>query len=258
MEVYNEARLLYALGELPDAQDRLASAMSLAAAMDAAQRTPTYMAALAGDLADELGQRTVADTTLRRARADARAQGDPAGEARALSSLIRVLIEARQFDAAEGLLRTLSALLPTRDRPVLTLLNAYAAAGRGNSAGAEGLFVAYLTSSGASGGGGLVFRYPHIVTLAAAASLQAGDLVGADTLAQEAVRVAREEGDDDTRSAVIGDAFGIAARVRLAQLDSGAARALLQRALIALGKGYGPDHLGTARYRALLDSLAPR
>jgi tetratricopeptide (TPR) repeat protein len=195
---------------------------------------------------------------LQRARAEARAQGDPAGEARALASLVRVLFELGRFDAAEGQLKALSALLPAREQPGLTLLAAHGAAARGKWAEAERIFVQYMRSSGSPRVGAAAFRYPGTVTQAATAGLGAGDAAAADTLAQQALRLAREEGDDEARSAVIGDALAIQARARLAQGDSSAARGLLERALVPLGNGYGSGHVRTTAARALLDSLSRR
>jgi hypothetical protein len=53
----------------------------------------------------------------------------------------------------------------------------------------------------------------------------------------------------------VGNSFALLARVRLAQGDSAAARALLQQAVVALVTGFGPAHFRTRAARALADSL---
>lgn len=257
VELYNEARSLAALGELPLAQARLAAARQLAAAMDSAGRVPTYMATLAGDLADELDGPSSAAVSLERARGDAREQGDRSGEARALASLIRVRLEQRQFDAADRETAALSALLPAGDRSMLLLLAACRAQAEHRWAEAQRQFAAYIAGAGTAPRGPIAYGYPRVVTLAATAALNAGDTVAADTLARLAVRLARAEGDADARSAVIGDALALQGQVRLAT-DPSAARPLMERALVALAAGYGPEHVRTREQRARLDTLQSR
>ena len=248
VEVYNEARSLAALGELSLADSTLGDAMRLAAAMDPAGRLPSYMTALAGDLADELGRPAVALEALERARADAHGQRDPAGEARALASLIRVLLEQRQLGRAARDSAALAPLLSAGDHSVMTFLAACRAEAEQRWPEAQRLFAEYLLSGSARPRGAIAYRYPHVVTLAATAALNAGDSVAADTLSRRAIRLARAEGDDDARSATIGDALTLQGRLRL-PADPRSARQQFQRALVARTSAYGPGHARTRSSR---------
>jgi hypothetical protein len=87
--------------------------------------------------------------------------------------------------------------------------------------------------------------------------LLAGDARGADSLA----RLARAAGAMDSlalaRSAYVGRAELVRARAFVALGDRGEARRAADRALVALGNGYGPEHPFTRAGKALRDSLPP-
>ncbi len=104
-------------------------------------------------------------------------------------------------------------------------------------------------------------RWPHFPALLVEASLVAlgaGEVDSAESLAQNALKQAIEEGQDSTRSGVIGGALLALARVRMQRGDSAAARELLAKAEAPLSAGYGPEHSATREARRFRQQLAGR
>ncbi|MEO8227235.1 MAG: serine/threonine-protein kinase, partial [Gemmatimonadota bacterium] len=217
VERYNAARALTALGEFLAARAELSIASQLAATTDLSGHLPSYMGELAGEIAEALDSPHDAMALLRRARSDAHDQHDRSGEARALGSLVRVLLTARRFDEAASERRRLEALLTPRERATLLLLDAHRAGAHSDWETARGLFADYMAIAGARSATTLRYRYPHVVMLAAVTSLRAGDPAAADSLAGEALVLAHAEGDDAALSDVTGDALAVQARARGAQ-----------------------------------------
>lgn len=258
VERYNAARALTALGEFLAARAELSIASRLAASTDPSGHLPSYMGALAGEIAEALDDPDGALALLRTARSDAHRQHDRAGEVRALVSLVRVLLTERSFNEAASERRRLEALLIPGERATLLLLDAHRAAARSDWETAGRLLTDYRAIAGARSATTLRYRYPHIVTLAAVTSLSAGDPVAADSLAEEALALAHAEGDNAALSGVIGDALAVQARARGAQGDTATATALAQRAATPLVHGYGSGHARVRAVRAFRDSLMSR
>jgi hypothetical protein len=93
----------------------------------------------------------------------------------------------------------------------------------------------------------------RIVFRAAAAALASGDAVAADSLARHALRLERQLGHDEARSADMGLAFVVLGRARLAQGDSAGGRNALERAIGPLEFGLGPEHPQSRDARRLLE-----
>jgi serine/threonine-protein kinase len=99
---------------------------------------------------------------------------------------------------------------------------------------------------------------PLALTTAGEWRLEQGDLPAADSLARLAVQLATYDSLTATRSAHVGRAELLLARVRRGQGDLPAARDAAQRAVVALTNGLGADMVGTLEAVALRDSLGQR
>jgi hypothetical protein len=137
----------------------------------------------------------------------------------------------------------------------LGLLRAQLAQAKGDWAGAYRALVQHFEARGFPE---RRIRWPNFARYVAQASVAAqggGDPAAAESLARHSLRLAREDGQDAERSAVIGQALLALSRARLARGDLLTARQSLERALGPLLNGYGPEHERTRAARALLDSL---
>jgi len=100
--------------------------------------------------------------------------------------------------------------------------------------------------------------HPNITFAYATAAdwrLASGDARGADSLARRASETAAIDSVAAARSAHVGRAELVRARARAALGDRAGATASAQRALTALGHGFGPHSARSREARTLLDSL---
>jgi hypothetical protein len=258
VERYNEAIHLSALGETLEAQARLAGTMDLAAGMDPDRRVPRYMMTLAADLATGRGRPDSAVTTYRRVLAEARQQEDIRAQVWALTGLSGALADQGRLGEARQRRDELSTLLPQNGRWRLSMLDARLAYAEGDWPTAHRLFLDHLKARGFPKRPAGTYHFPALVVLAARSGFRSGDPVAAESLAHHGLRLARGEGQDETRSGAMGDALVVLARARLARSDSTAAREALEHAQRPLANGYGPDHPLTREALALLDTLSRR
>jgi serine/threonine-protein kinase len=259
VERYNVAALLSRLGEARAADTALAGAIELARGLNPEQRLPTYMTLLAAELAAALAGPDSAEATFREAIAEARRGGGPSYEVRALSGLIGVLLERGRLGEAERALAEMRAAAPEGFRWYVADAEARLAYARGDAAGGRRTYLAMLASRGFPGRGLATPYFARRALDAALMALESGDAVAADSLAAHAIRLARDEGQDDAASGVLGHARATRARAMLARgADSAAARAELRRGLAALARGYGPDHPRAREARALLGARNER
>lgn len=256
VERYNEAGFLAELGEYAAADSALQEALRLLGDVNGVNDVPTYVATLAGRLAGALGNSDSAIRSLERAAANARAQGDVPGRARASAHLGRQLIAAGRLQEARKELATLEPLLAADERFELLLPEAELAAAEHQSADAVRLFAEYLAANNFPSRRPGIRQYPAAVAAAARASLAAGRPGQAESLGRGALSVARDEGHDVARSGVVGDVLLVLARARLELGDSIGARRHLQDAVRPMNAAYGTGHPRAVVVRALLDTLA--
>jgi hypothetical protein len=96
-----------------------------------------------------------------------------------------------------------------------------------------------------------------VVLLTAETALALRGLDEALKLAREAREIAALDSLADTRSAYVGEARLVEARVQLAKGDTAGARAALALALPGLRAGAGDEHPRTRQAERLLASLRP-
>ena len=100
-------------------------------------------------------------------------------------------------------------------------------------------------------------RLRPVVTLAAETALSLGGIDEALKFAREARETAAVDSLADTRSAYVGEARLIEGRALLAQGDTAAARAALEKALPGLRTGAGEEHPRTRQAERLLAAIHP-
>jgi hypothetical protein len=249
----DEARFLRDLGEMRTADSVLGGAVRLAQRVD-----PRYVAAktsiLAGEVAQGRDRPDSAAAAFEAALAEARRTGDAFREQWALERLVALLADHRRFAAGRRRLAELAAITPERDRATLEMLEARFAETGGVPARAYRTYMAALAERGFPDAPDIP-PWHRIVRHAAQAALASGDAVGADSLARHVLRLERQLGQDERRSGDTGLALVLLARARLAQGDSAAARAALQRALAPLDYGLGPDDRRAREARGMLVML---
>ena len=86
-------------------------------------------------------------------------------------------------------------------------------------------------------------------------ALNDGDRVAAESLAHDALRIARDEGQDSLRSGTVGYTLFTLGRIDRMKGYDAAARTKLEASLTPLVSGYGAEHPRTLEARALLDTL---
>lgn len=254
-EQYNEAILLSLLGEKRAARDRVQRVIERAAGMQPDARAPVHMRLMAGDLDVILRRGDSAVAVFRSALAQARETGDRPSQVWALSSLSNALITQGRFSEAQKYMKELAAV-PLNSAPWnLGILEARLATMRGNLSEAHRKLQEHFIARGYPD---QRVRWPHFperLIEASSIALRAGEVESAESLARNALIQAGEEGQDSTRSGVIGDGQVMLTRILLARGDSAAAWNALQQAQPALVNAYGPNHPRTTEARALLDSL---
>lgn len=255
VEQYNEGALLSRLGEPRSADSALRLAQQLASGMGTENRHPIYMTLLQGELARELGHREQADTIFRRALAETEQRQDIPYEERALEDLGGLLIEGRRLTEAGTYLARLERMEPGETGWSTALLEARLLYAEGHFADGLHQYLEILTQRGFPGQGRSTSYFARLVLDASIMALQSGDVAAADSLATHALRIARSEGQDDTKSGVIGYAMVVGARARQQQGDRAGARDAVRRSLTPLTAAYGPDHPRTLEARALLAQL---
>ena len=255
VERYNEAALLSRLGEKRDASVALAGAIELASGINPEKRVPTYVTMLAGDLANDLAMPDSAIRTFRRALADSRSRDDAAYRVRALGGLVSVLLDQRRVSEAKEYLDELSTITPEKQRWRPSLLSARLAYIHGDQVEGRRRYMVVLTERGFPGRGISTGYFSSLVLDAALMAWNSGDVAEAESLAVHARRLGQGEGQDDTRSGILGYAGVVIARARLQQGDSATAGDILRRSVVSLENGYGPRHPRTLEAGALLDTL---
>jgi serine/threonine-protein kinase len=178
-------------------------------------------------------------------------------EQTALFFLARIEIARGRFDEAAKAITALKALLPRVPRPHLEdvmQLEGMLSLARGRSAEGQAQLLAALKTGGYfEGRRGYGTR--SLLTLAARASLEAGQPDSALSFARAADSLAAEDSLTLTRSAFVGEARLLEARALVARGDSTGARRIIGPALTALGAGAGRDHPLTREAMALQQAL---
>jgi tetratricopeptide (TPR) repeat protein len=192
-------------------------------------------------------------------QADAERNGYWAGRARFGQALAEV-----QLGRLDDARRTVTAFDRVKDRPDLNqvddqvtdhrVLAAWLAFAGGDARRAHALVVeAMRVHKYFEGARRKILRAPLI--LAAETALASGDPAAALAYARDARTIAARDSLTETRSAYVGEARVVEARALLAQGDTAAARASLERAIPALRHGVGAAHPRTREGEALLASL---
>jgi serine/threonine-protein kinase len=165
---------------------------------------------------------------------------------------MQLLLEQGKLADARNAAASLAQGTPTR-RITAAWLHARLRWAEGNRAGARAMLDSALVAEGAA-----AKPAPHLVyaLLTAAEWRQSdGDLHGADSLAGLAIEAAGLDSLALSRSAHVGRAELVRARVAAAEGDSAAAVQAARRAARALANGFGPRHPPMAEVEALRDSL---
>ena len=257
VERYNEAALLSRLGEKREAAAALEQTLQLARGMNPEREVPTYMTLLVGELAADLRLPDSAVAAFRRALTTSRQRGDTAYQVRALSGLAGALLDRGQLGEAERYVVELSRIVPENHRWRAGLLEARLRYAQGDRAGGRRQYMEVLAARGFPSRGVSTPYFSNLVLDGALMAWASGDTVAAETLAGHALRLALDEGQDQSRSGVIGYARVLIARMRQIRGELEAARDDLQPGLQGLAAGYGPDDPRTREARALLDSVSP-
>jgi tetratricopeptide (TPR) repeat protein len=158
----------------------------------------------------------------------------------------------RQFDAAESYWRVKE---PHNQRWLSPLRQGRAklAAARGQMDEARAQVRELLQDLGYPASDRSLFLGPAMLT-AAALELRAGASEQAEAFAVEAVRLAERAAIDKERSADLGEALLVLARVHMERHDAQSPRELLERAIRCLANGVGPDHPSTRMATSLLQT----
>jgi eukaryotic-like serine/threonine-protein kinase len=253
-ELESEAYYLHQLGEFRQADSVLRLAVGLASAIDRSN-PPVELSLVAGDVQIELGRPDSALAAYRRAFAGANRLDDIFWKIWALKGLTMTYIVTRHWSEARQAIQQLAAARAAKNQRTPSIWPGVLAAAAGDPR--LGLRLSSETL--------IALDFPHdtrgskdllrSVDRTAEMALAAGDLMAADSLTGDVLRVARLQGHRDDRSAIIGMALVIRARVRLEQGDSAGAREALRRALpsleYSLGAGHGRTRAATAALRSL-------
>jgi len=183
-------------------------------------------------------------------------------QGRALFGLAQAQLQRRDVQAAMvtlarfQLLNNLDHLKNTDDHIVdARILDARLALASGDSAAAWALATAVLRDRGYfAGKRKSTFR--AAMMLASTAALGAHRVDSALVLARDARAIAMLDSLADRRSAYVGEARLAEGRALLALGDSAGARASLERGLIALRRGGGPDHPLVREAETLLSEIS--
>ncbi|MEO8201334.1 MAG: serine/threonine-protein kinase [Gemmatimonadota bacterium] len=255
VERYNTSALLSRMGEKVAAESVMNRVLHLGRGLDPQQRAPTYATILAADLVGDLGRPDSAILAMRAALAETERQGDAPFRARAMGNLVGLLIDRHQMVQARRYLDQLATLVPATSRWRVDMLEAEYQYAMGSRAEGRRHFLDVLRTRGFPGRGRSTAQYATMVQDASLMALGDGDLAAAESLANDVLRIARNEGQDSLQSGTVGYTYYILGRVRRLQGNSSDARNALEASLTPLVNGYGPEHPRTLEVRALLDTL---
>ncbi|HET8650738.1 MAG TPA: serine/threonine-protein kinase [Gemmatimonadales bacterium] len=256
VERSNEAALLARLGEIRAAAQLLPDVLQLARGIDPKAEPPTYLMLLHAELADRLGRPDTALAIYRRALVTVREESDTSYRVRTLNGLIGVLIEQRRLDAARRYLDSMTTIVSPLERWQPELLRARLRFAAGKRAAGLRDYLAVLATRGFPGRGHSTPYYAEAVLRAAEMAWENGNALEADSLARNALWVAREEGHLADSSGVIGSALLLLGRTAYASHASARAAEQLRRSMSPLSNGYGSDDWRVGAARALLDSVS--
>jgi tetratricopeptide (TPR) repeat protein len=254
-ELADEAYYLDQLGEVRQADSVLHLAAELASAVDRSKPSMAEVILLAGDIQIQLGHPDSALAAYTRALRTVNRLDDRVYRRWAWRGLAQAYITTRHWLEARRILGQLAASDPPGRHGITDVLRGYLTA----AAGDPRLGLRLLSEGVASQ------AFPDLpspynllkgMVLAAEVALAARDTVAADTLANQALRMARHQGHRDEHSAIIGRALMVQAQVRIERGDRRGARDALARALPALEYALGPEHSRTRAAAALLRRLA--
>jgi eukaryotic-like serine/threonine-protein kinase len=254
-ELSNEAYFRYQLGEFRQADSVLRLAAGLASTIDHSNPCPVELSLKAGDVQIELGRVDSALAAYRLALAGATRIDDRAWKRWALRGLALAYITTRHWPEARRTIEQLEALQAAMHQRSAGVWRGLLAAAAGDPRLGLRLTSEALTAGGFPDSTRANHNLLRGVDRTAEVALAAGDLAAADSLAGHVLRIARLQGHREDRSAIVGMALVIRARVRLEQHDSAGAREALRRALPSLEYGLGAGHGRTRAAAAALRSL---
>jgi eukaryotic-like serine/threonine-protein kinase len=165
---------------------------------------------------------------------------------------VQLLLEQGRPADARRAAAVLARDTPSR-RITTSWLRARLRRAEGDSAGARAMLDSALVAEGAAAKPAAHLVYALLT--AAEWRRHDGDLRGADSLAGLAIRAAAPDSLSFSRSAHVGRAELVRARVAAAEGDSAAAVQAARRATRALANGFGPGHPLTMEAQGLRDSL---
>ena len=216
-------------------------------------RVPTLLAFLYARAKLRLGEIDSADVWLTRAMRDT-TQGAGQFEAYLASTLAELRLEQSRLADARGPVAQLPAVRRGQ-RATAAMLRARLQRAEGDSRGASAFLERELGTVWNDGQQRLTLFALPLVT-AGEWRLAAGDARGADSLALLARTAPAVDSLALVRSALAGRAELLRARALRAGGRVAEARQAADRAVTALGNGYGPNHRWTRSARVLADSLA--
>jgi hypothetical protein len=195
-----------------------------------------------------LGAIDSAELWLARALRDT-TQGAGQFESFLAQAITDLRLEQGRLDEA----RAAAARLPTNrrgQRAIAAMLRARLQRAQGDARGASAMLERVIDSVWTDGGQRLTLFALPLIT-AGEWRLAAGDVAGADSLAQLARMAAAIDSIALTRSALAGRADLLRAQAMQARGDTSKAREAATSAIVALSNGYGPRHAWTLRAQAL-------
>jgi tetratricopeptide (TPR) repeat protein len=255
--ILNRASQLYNLGEVKASETEARSARERVEGFP--DLNVSAYAYAHGRALVRLGKNAEAIELLRSAAALSEAHGDSFTASRIHFELAQALMNDRQLMAAEHELSLAEAFwarnLATNAGSLLhaNLLRAEIALAQDQREEAQQR-VDHARSELEKPTAGTPFYRFRVNRTAAMVALARGDAAGADALAGEALRIAEDVARDPASSADVGEALLLRAQARIAQGDTLAARALLERSAPSLAGGLGSEHALTQRARYLLAS----
>lgn len=259
---HNLALSLINLGEMAQAERILKEVVQIAERSDPSGRVPWQPAIHYAETALAQGHPEAALEYFELVAAQGVREGSLYWEGRGLFGAARArvalgrLAEARRSKARlEEIIAEHPQVRATDDQvPDGRTLDGLLALAEGATAAARKEFMAALEANGFFEGKNRS-RLRAVAVLAGECALALGETREALQLAREALAIASVDSLSEVRSAHVGEARLLGARVLLASGDSNAARELASRALTALRFGAGPEHARTREAEALVRRL---
>jgi serine/threonine-protein kinase len=242
------ATSLVDLGEFAAYDSTIRGYIRAREAVNGIGRVPTLYAFLHARGQLRLGAIDSAELWLARALRDT-TQGAGQFESFLAQAITDLRLEQGRLDEA----RAAAARLPTNrrgQRAIAAMLRARLQRAQGDARGASAMLERVIDSVWTDGGQRLTLFALPLIT-AGEWRLAAGDVAGADSLAQLARMAAAIDSIALTRSALAGRADLLRAQAMQARGDTSKAREAATSAIVALSNGYGPRHAWTLRAQAL-------